>query len=107
VLSGTEHVLLLHVGASEGGLVSAITEFAQRLPEEGAPPIRVVVVTPSDPSPLPGLRILRDEVGAFAAKYGLEASAFLVRPDGHIGWRGQIAELASMKVYLRSVFGHS
>lgn len=66
---------------------------------------------PSLPA-LPGLRVhcigpdaeLRDAWGDFAAGYGLAAGEWvLVRPDGHVGLVGGMAEVAMLRGYLAQV----
>jgi len=50
-----------------------------------------IVVVASDAAgyTLPGADLLEDRTGAFAGAYGARAMSYLVRPDGHLGWRGR------------------
>jgi hypothetical protein len=99
VLRGTAPVLLaaLAEGEASGGLAA----FAQAM----RPRLRVVAIAP-DPRPEePALTILHDPAGAFAQAYGDAANAVLVRPDGHIGWRGSAWRAASLRGYLSEAFG--
>jgi 2-polyprenyl-6-methoxyphenol hydroxylase-like FAD-dependent oxidoreductase len=52
--------------------------------------LRLVVVTPEAMRDRPGVAVLHDAQGAFAAAYGA-SGAWLIRPDGYIAWRGPSA----------------
>ena len=105
VLRGTEHVLLVacpgpdpqaeltdlaafvaHTGL--GGLLrtAAIVEPARRVPQ------------------LPKLAVYQDGDGAFAAGYGSQPSAFLIRPDGYLAWRGESWRGAGLRHYFEKTF---
>jgi hypothetical protein len=52
--------------------------------------VRVVAITAIHDVPdQPGIAVIHDRHGAFAAVYGDQKACFLVRPDGYIGWRGR------------------
>jgi hypothetical protein len=56
-----------------------------------------------------GLACYRDPDGAFARAYGQHSAMFLVRPDGYIGWRGDLSHrdglIAHLDQQLRSPAG--
>jgi 2-polyprenyl-6-methoxyphenol hydroxylase-like FAD-dependent oxidoreductase len=83
VLDGIRHVLLAHLDSAEETRLAELAAYARKLGDNA----RVVVVSPEYIAPRAGLRMLHDEKRAFAASYGSDARLFLVRPDGHIGWR--------------------
>jgi 2-polyprenyl-6-methoxyphenol hydroxylase-like FAD-dependent oxidoreductase len=90
VLRGTEHVLVAHVaGADARQSVADLAAWAGETRSQLGPHLRVVAVTRAEGiSDQPGIAVLHDPKGAFADAYGLQATSFLVRPDGYIGWRG-------------------
>jgi hypothetical protein len=85
LFDGIKHVLLAYLESADEDRLAGLTNHAVRL-GDGA---RFIVVTPGHIPPRARLRIVRDERGAFAGAYGVEARAFLVRPDGYIAWRGR------------------
>ncbi|HSI39070.1 MAG TPA: FAD-dependent monooxygenase [Xanthobacteraceae bacterium] len=98
VLRGTEPVLLAHVAPG------ALEDFAA-LGRTLAPHVRTVALTATPPAAEPfGLSVYHDPDGAFAVAYGTEM-AYLVRPDGHIGWRGPSWHAPGLAGYLGRVFG--
>ncbi|WP_375293351.1 hypothetical protein [Siccirubricoccus sp. G192] len=90
VLRGTEHLLLVHLaGAGIPGSAADLAGFAREVGPRLGPHLRVAAIAPGAGLPeWPGLAFYHDAEGAFAAAYGKGEAAFLVRPDGHIGWRG-------------------
>ncbi len=83
VLRGTEHVLVVYCSGAED--VSELAAFARELGSG----VRVAAVTAGEGvANLPGVAVFHDRHGAFAAAYGGQDASFVVRPDGHIGWRG-------------------
>ncbi|PIK72721.1 monooxygenase, partial [Methylobacterium frigidaeris] len=91
VLRGTEHVLIVHLTrALERETVQDLSRWMQRRPHLLCGHLRVVVVA-SDVAghALPGAELLEDRAGSFAEAYGRREMSYLVRPDGHLGWRGR------------------
>jgi 2-polyprenyl-6-methoxyphenol hydroxylase-like FAD-dependent oxidoreductase len=85
VLRGTEHVLVAHV--DEG--VADFADFARQMRARFGARVRFVAITAADGgADEPGVAFFHDREGGFAAAYGGRAASFLVRPDGHVGWRG-------------------
>ncbi len=85
ILRGPEHVLVAHL--PDPASLAALAGLAAQTRLSGC--LRVVAISPSAaPEEPPGVALYRDAEGRFAAAYGRAEAAFLVRPDGHIGWRG-------------------
>lgn len=85
LLRGTAFVLLARAGADPEGEGRALGALAARYGRD----LRILLIAPQPgEDPPPGVVRLTDAEGAFAAAYGQEEGAWLVRPDGHIGWRG-------------------
>jgi hypothetical protein len=100
VLRGTEHVLLLQVGDGEAD--HAIS-FARSFREQWGSFVRVAAIAGT---PLPGTPYFVGHVdanGGFAEAYGGDARAILVRPDGHIGWRGSSWRAPGLAGYLERI----
>ncbi|GGC59423.1 FAD-dependent monooxygenase [Chelatococcus reniformis] len=103
ILRGTGHVLLVQLAADDAdAAVAELAAFTATLRARSVPAVRVVAIGPLGPAQRPGLVVLHDPDGAFLAFYG-EAGAFLVRPDGHIGWRGRSWRDAGLGAYLDKV----
>ncbi len=89
LLRGTQHVLVVHLGRAGAQAVRDLSDWAVTLPAGTRPHLRVAAVTGDAPSgSVPGLTLVEDRSGAFAAAYGPAPTSYLVRPDGHIAWRG-------------------
>jgi len=100
VLRGTEHVLIAYLPGAPAE-ARALAAFAAQLREHVGERVRVVmIVTAPDAPELPGVAVYHDERGAFAAAYGPQATSFLVRPDGYIGWRGRSWDEKGLSGYL-------
>lgn len=85
ILRGTEHVLLVHLA---GGEAADLAVFARQLLAQCPLPLRIVGIGSSDVGGQPGVALYRDVEASFAKAFGASDAAFLVRPDGYIGWRG-------------------
>ncbi len=105
VLRGTEHVLIVHLpqdGAPE--TIADLSRWAQQHASHRRGCLRVVAVTtPAAHRAVPGVALLEDPSGAFAAAYGPEPMSYLVRPDGHLGWRGRSWREAGLQEHLQSL----
>lgn len=107
VLRGRGHVLLVYgpdAGSAPAGGFGRLAHLAREashglvgtcavLAGEGAPPAGA------------GVPVYRDAAGEFALMYGVrEPTAFLVRPDGHLGARLPLPAERSLSDHLRRVF---
>jgi 2-polyprenyl-6-methoxyphenol hydroxylase-like FAD-dependent oxidoreductase len=97
LLRGTGHVLL--VAATD---VTDLAVFARDLRARLGAYLRVVAITPGAVPQVPDLALLQDPTGDFTKAYGV--GAYLVRPDGYIGWRGESWQAPGLQTYLRSIF---
>lgn len=89
VLRGTDPVLLLRGPSDAGTRVAGL---------------RVVAISEAAMDDRHGATMLHDAAGEFAAAYG-GAAAWLVRPDGHIAWRGPAVSHPGLADVLGRVFG--
>ncbi|PXW51292.1 FAD-dependent monooxygenase [Methylobacterium sp. B4] len=106
VLRGTEHILVVHLnGACERATVQDISDWMQHQGYLLQDHLRVVVVT-SDVAghALPGTELLADPGRTFAEAYGGQVMTYLVRPDGHLGWRGRSWREAGLQDHLGRLF---
>jgi hypothetical protein len=102
-LSGYEHVVVARLGAAgtEGSreeLEALAAALASRYPNR----VRVVAVADEPLAQGPGVPVLHDAQGTFAAAYG-PSGAFIVRPDGYLGWRGGSWGDAGLQRYFAGV----
>jgi 2-polyprenyl-6-methoxyphenol hydroxylase-like FAD-dependent oxidoreductase len=110
LLRGTEHVLLAHLpgdAAAARGLAD-LEDFAREARSwPGAARLRVAAVVAGGEAAedRPGVALLHDREGAFAAAYGGREACFLVRPDGYLGWRGGSWRDVGLLAQLGRVFG--
>jgi hypothetical protein len=95
-------VLIAHLpSAGAPAETTQLATFAAQLRERVGGRVRVVVVATAQGVPeQPGVAVYHDERGEFAAAYDAQATNFLVRPDGYIGWRGRSWEDKGLFAYL-------
>jgi 2-polyprenyl-6-methoxyphenol hydroxylase-like FAD-dependent oxidoreductase len=90
VLRGTEHVLI--AGLPEVDPRQSLADlgaFAREIRVRLGSRLRVAAIVAADGAvEQPGVPVLHDRQAAFSEAYGAEGT-FLVRPDGHVGWRGR------------------
>ena len=99
VLRGPDHVLLVPCGP-DAVPASRIETFAAALPDPTRDSLRVVAIGPG-PEPI-GVPLIQDPEGTFAAAYG--QAVHLIRPDGHIAWRGPDLDAPGLGNYLGRLF---
>lgn len=87
LLAGTAgHAVLLHVDSDE--TAAQLDKIAESLPDVAL----YAVLGPDRPWPSTAVTAVRDAEGAFARAYGsADGTAFLVRPDGYLAHRGDVA----------------
>ena len=104
VLRGPEHVVIVWLAAEAGAEeIDAIEKLAERLAPGGGVRVVAIAATGAGPAPV-GVPTYVDAAGAFAAAYRIEpGAAYVIRPDGHVGfharpWRLErlVAHLAAM-----------
>ena len=105
LLRGTEHVLLVPVDPVDPFAEQHLERLAETVLPGLADQVRIVAIAPAGAAPAWRYHIasLVDAEGSFAAAYGTGA-AWLVRPDGHVGWRGALGDAAGLATYLARVF---
>lgn len=106
-LRGTEHVLIAALaGPDAPEELARLGRFAEGLRAALRDRLRVVAVAADDGLAGPfAVALLRDAEGRFAEAYG--PGAFLVRPDGYLGWRGRSWEDPGLLEHLRRLFAKS
>jgi 2-polyprenyl-6-methoxyphenol hydroxylase-like FAD-dependent oxidoreductase len=99
VTAGTDHVLL----ARPEGDIAALSALAADLARQRGRLVRVIAVVDGEPTQHPSVTVVGDKEKGFAKAYGT-AGAILVRPDGHIGWRGTSWRHPGLGEYLDMLF---
>ncbi|MCA0250320.1 MAG: FAD-dependent monooxygenase [Proteobacteria bacterium] len=103
ILRGTEHVLLVRLGREGAPDLAA---FAGKLSSRSGMPLRIVgIVQEESVDEQAGIALYRDAENSVAHSYGSAATAFLIRPDGYIGWRGKSLRDAGLVAYLDRLSG--
>jgi 2-polyprenyl-6-methoxyphenol hydroxylase-like FAD-dependent oxidoreductase len=106
VFRGTEHVLVAYLpNGDPSEELAALSDFAREARAWLGAHLRVVAVTAGGhQAEQPHIQLLHDAAGAFAATYGRQATSFLIRPDGHVGWRGPSWQDAGLRAYFSRIF---
>jgi hypothetical protein len=105
-LRGTEHVLLVHVPQRpSSAIIADVVKLTQDLRERFRSLLRVVVIGDTELADIFGVACYRDADGTFARIYGHHNTMFLVRPDGYIGWRGDLSRGDTLMVHLNQQTG--
>lgn len=106
------HLLIQVSSALEHHEIVAAYALADRVPAGFEDLVKVHLVMPVGwPAPLHELRefpvtLLEDAGGAFRAHYGDHGALWLMRPDGHLGYRAPIGDGDHLLHYLRRFFRH-
>jgi hypothetical protein len=102
ILRGPDHVLLL----CADGDVADVDAVAAAARERAHGLLRPFAVLPAGaPEPRLATAIIRDASGEFAATYGVSGKcAYLIRPDGYVGYRQQGLDVDPLVDHLASVF---
>ncbi|AZZ82529.1 pentachlorophenol monooxygenase [Gordonia alkanivorans] len=107
LLSGVDHALVLYADATAGAEDVAVLEsLAAEVTTAARGHMTVhVVAAPTAQVGSTDLPLLRDTESRFAAGYCPDGStAFVIRPDGYLGYRGPLADTAAVLSYLRATF---
>lgn len=110
LLQAPRHQLLVHLpDAVEHGALVTVYALADRVLSEYGRLLSMVVVVPPPVDPvLKELRdynvpVLVDRQGEFRRRYGA-GGLWLMRPDGHLGWRGRVDSGDYLLEYLKAYF---
>ncbi len=90
VLRGVKHVLVAYCPATEDG--SQLADLVEFSAETGLAGFlrRVAILEPGVAAAQPfTVPVYQDAGGEFKAAYGSKRFAMLIRPDGHLAWRGE------------------
>lgn len=108
ILRGTDHVLIAHLpGAYVADRFADLAAFTKANRVQWGGFCRVVAIVSAEADDLPnvsGIAVYKDADGTFAATYGGREAAFLVRPDGYLGWRGMSWRASGLVDYWSAVF---
>ncbi|MDG4766477.1 FAD-dependent monooxygenase [Solwaraspora sp. WMMD406] len=106
---GTRHTLLLYADhTADEAEVATVEKLCADVREQTYGQIEVYLVASADAAVPPMLHppVVRDAEGAFRAGYGVTGTAaYLIRPDGHVGFRSQPIDAEALRGHLRLVFG--
>ncbi|MGK9171045.1 FAD-dependent monooxygenase [Inquilinus limosus] len=104
-LRGTEHVLIARPAGADGSReLDDLATFAAEISPRCGSYLRVIaIVAEADLTDRPHVAVYRDAEGQFSQGYGAVATTLLVRPDGHIGWRGTSWCDADLTSYLAQI----
>jgi 2-polyprenyl-6-methoxyphenol hydroxylase-like FAD-dependent oxidoreductase len=104
LLHGTAHVII--VGLPRNSAPWALDGFAGEWRERYGDLVRMLAIAPHDaPAPeLIAVPVVRDSEAAFAGAYpNGEGTAWVIRPDGYIGFRGPLSDRAGLDAYLARI----
>lgn len=107
LLGGVDHSLVLYADATSGAEDVAVLEsLAAEVTAAAHGHLTAhVVAAPTAQVGSTDLPLLRDTEGLFAQGYLPDGStAFVIRPDGYLGYRGPIDDAAAVVKYLRTTF---
>ncbi|GLY67814.1 FAD-dependent oxidoreductase [Amycolatopsis taiwanensis] len=106
---GTRHTLLIYADASADEATMAATEkLSAAVREQACGEIDVYLLVSPDARVLSLLDppAVTDHGGEFRATYGVRGTAlYLIRPDGHVGFRSLPLDADALRANLRLVFG--
>jgi 2-polyprenyl-6-methoxyphenol hydroxylase-like FAD-dependent oxidoreductase len=90
VLRGVEHVLIAYCpGPDSDSQLSGLAEFGAGAGLAGFLRLVAIVEAGADAKQVFTVPVYQDVDGGFKATYGSTPFAMLVRPDGHLAWRGE------------------
>src|SRR5690348_8526816 len=104
---GTAHTLVVYADAtSPADTFDECDKLAAMVRDRAPELVNVYLVASPDTTVPSGLahQVLRDTDGAFRAAYGLAgAGAYLIRPDGHVGFRCSPLDAAALDDHLAGI----
>ncbi|MET9603496.1 FAD-dependent monooxygenase [Streptomyces sp. NPDC006512] len=105
LLREREHVLLLYADGAQDPCVPALAELIGGLPGGRLAAYAVLTEGGTAPAGAAALPVYRDGRGEFRRLYGAAApTAFVVRPDGHVGARISPPTAEGVAAYLAGIF---
>lgn len=110
VLTGPRHTLLLFPGgpdavAGGGGLAAVRDLVADRYADLIRPWQVASGRGDTENAPAPGCETLRDPAGSLVPRYGAdEPCLYLIRPDGHVGYRARHPDADALRAHLDGLF---
>ncbi|NES15094.1 MULTISPECIES: FAD-dependent monooxygenase [Micromonospora] len=106
---GTRHTLLLYADATaDEKALTAMAELSADAQRQMSGELDAyLLLSPDARAPrLPAPPAVVDADGAFRARYGVAGTAlYLVRPDGHVGYRSQPVDGDGLRKHLHLLFG--
>ncbi|MEU5726495.1 FAD-dependent monooxygenase [Micromonospora sp. NPDC047738] len=106
---GTRHTLLVYAdgSADEAALAAVEKLYAEVRGQTAGEVDGYLLLGPDAQAPrLLAPPVVRDDEGRFRAAYGVAGAAlYLVRPDGHVGFRSQPIDADALRKHLHLVFG--
>ncbi|MEV0809102.1 FAD-dependent monooxygenase [Micromonospora sp. NPDC050200] len=106
---GTRHTLLLYAdGSTDEGTVTAVGKLCADVRRQTSGQVDIYLLLSPDArvASLLDPPVVRDAGGEFRAGYGVDGTAlYLVRPDGHVGFRSQPVDADALSKHLQLVFG--
>jgi 2-polyprenyl-6-methoxyphenol hydroxylase-like FAD-dependent oxidoreductase/heme-degrading monooxygenase HmoA len=109
LIRGTRHTLLAYAdGSADEGEVAAVAEMCAGVRRQASGEIDVyLLLSPDARAPwMLNPPVVRDTAGEFRAAYGVDGTGlYLVRPDGHVGFRSQLIDADALSKNLQLVFG--
>ncbi|MFY1694348.1 FAD-dependent monooxygenase [Solwaraspora sp. WMMA2101] len=105
---GTRHTLLLYADSTDETTLALVDKIGTDVRDQAYGEVEVyLIVGPDAATPsLPHPPVVRDTDGAVRTRYGITgAAAYLIRPDGHVGFRSQPIDAEALRHHLHLVFG--
>lgn len=105
---GTAHTLLVYADETVGpDVMTGFEKLADKVRERDPRLINVYLMVSPGASVPEGLElpVVRDTAGAFRSAYGVAGpAAYLIRPDGHVGFRSMPVSATALDEHLAGVF---
>jgi hypothetical protein len=102
ILRGTEHVLVVHLARDEAADLAA---FARKLRADCRLPLRIAGIHGGGVGEQAGVALYHDAAGSFANEFGAAPAAFLIRPDGYVGWCGTSYRDPGLRAHVGRLLG--
>lgn len=105
---GTRHTLLLYADATaDEATVATVEKLAADVRQQAYGEVEVYLLLSPDAA-APSAQhppVVRDTDGAFRAGYGVTgAAAYLIRPDGYVGFRSRPVDAEALREHLQQTF---